>query len=175
MTDPRQPADDASRPSHAEPRLHTQDLTRFKHVAAGRELRMISKLQQEVNELCQWHGEAARYPFEIEQDTKAVKAESPSALSSAGLVPLEAVLCTEELQQRPARPPDYASENRALVALAQALAQALADSPRTILQTLAETIMEILDADSAGVSFLSERGRYGCPTWGRRTARVHHP
>ena len=103
--------------------------------------------------------------------TKSDRGPSPTALSSEGLVPLEAVLCTEELQQRPARPPDYASENRALVALAQALA----DSPRTILQTLAETIMEILDADSAGVSFLSERGRYGCPTWGRRTARVHHP
>ena len=51
MTDPCQPTDDASRPSHAEPRSHTQDLTRFKHVAAGRELNMISKLQQEVNEL----------------------------------------------------------------------------------------------------------------------------
>ena len=152
MTDPRQPTDDASRPSHTEPRLHTQDLTHFKHVAAGRELRMIRKLQQEVNELCQRHGEAARYPIEIEQDMKAVKAESPTALSSAGLVPLEAVLCTEELQQRPARPPDYESENRVLVALAQALA----DSPRTILQTLAEKIMEALDADSAGVSLLSE-------------------
>ena len=152
MTDPRQPTEDASRPSHAETRSPTQDLTRFKHVAAGRELRMISKLQQEVNELCQRHGEAARYPIEIEQDMKAVKAESPTALSSAGLVPLEAVLCTEELQQRPARPPDYESENRVLVALAQALA----DSPRTILQTLAEKIMEALDADSAGVSLLSE-------------------
>ena len=109
-------------------------------------------MQQEVNELCQRHGEAARYPLEIEQDTKAVKAESPSALSSEGLVPLEAVLCTEELQQRPARAPDYESENRALVALAQALA----GSPRTILQTLAEKIMEVLEADSAGVSLLSE-------------------
>ena len=152
MTEPCQPTDDASRPSHAPPRLHTQDLTRFKHVAAGRELHMISKLQREVNELCQRHGETARYPLEIEQDTKAVKAESPSALSSEGLVPLEAILCTEELQQRPSRPPDYESENRALVALAQALA----DSPRTILQTLAEKIMDVLEADSAGVSLLSE-------------------
>ena len=41
-------------------------------------------------------------------------------------VPLESVLCTEELQRRPSRPPDYQAENRALVALTQALA----DAPR---------------------------------------------
>jgi len=52
-----------------------------------------------------------------------------------GGVPLESVLCTEELGRRPWRPPDHAKENRALVALAGALA----DSPHTILQTLAET------------------------------------
>jgi hypothetical protein len=33
-------------------------------------------------------------------------------------VPLEAALCTEELQRRPSRPPDYQPENRALVTLA---------------------------------------------------------
>ena len=66
-------------------------------------------------------------------------------------VPLEAVLCTEELQRRPARPPDYQAENRALVTLAQALA----DAPRTILQTLADTILAVLQADSAGVSLLT--------------------
>jgi hypothetical protein len=59
--------------------------------------------------------------------------------SSPGDVPLASVLCTEELNRRPARPPDFEEENRALVALAQALA----DSPRTILQTLADMILEV--------------------------------
>jgi hypothetical protein len=45
-------------------------------------------------------------------------------------VPLESILRTEELRRRPSRPPDYAKENRALVALSSALA----DSPRIILQ-----------------------------------------
>ena len=66
-------------------------------------------------------------------------------------VPLESVLCTEELQRRPSRPPDYQAENRALVALTQALA----DAPRTILQTLADTILDVLQSDSAGVSLLT--------------------
>ncbi|MCU1243343.1 MAG: multi-sensor signal transduction histidine kinase [Candidatus Acidoferrum typicum] len=68
-----------------------------------------------------------------------------------GVVPLEAVLCTEELQRRPARPPDHEKENRALVALARALAE----SPRTILQLLADTILEVFEADSAGLSLLT--------------------
>ena len=66
-------------------------------------------------------------------------------------VPLESVLCTEELQRRPSRPPDYQAENRALVALTQALA----DSPRTILQTLADTILEVFGSESAGVSLVT--------------------
>jgi PAS domain S-box-containing protein len=59
-----------------------------------------------------------------------------------GAAALESILCTEELQRRPSRPPNYELENRALVALAQALA----DSPRTILQT---------QAGSAGISLLT--------------------
>ena len=152
MTDPRQQADDALRQSHAELRSHTEALTRFDHIAVGRELCMISKLEQEVNELCQRHGEAARYPVEFKQDTKPTKATAPAVLPRKSLVPLQSVLCTEELSRRPTRPPDYVTENRALVALAQTLA----DSPRTILQTLAENILEVLEADSAGVSLLTE-------------------
>jgi hypothetical protein len=57
----------------------------------------------------------------------------------ADAVPLDSVLCTEELGRRPWRPPDHAKENRALVALANALAE----SPHTILQTLAETILDV--------------------------------
>ena len=30
-------------------------------------------------------------------------------------VPLDSILCTEELRSRPSRPPDYEKENRALV------------------------------------------------------------
>jgi PAS domain S-box-containing protein len=65
---------------------------------------------------------------------------------------LKSILCTEELPRRPSRPPDYENENRALVALASALA----DSPRTILQTLAEKVLEVLHADSAGLSLLTK-------------------
>ena len=64
---------------------------------------------------------------------------------------LESILCTEELQRRPSRPPDYEKENRALVALVSALA----DSPSTILQTLADTILVITQCDSAGLSLLT--------------------
>jgi len=70
----------------------------------------------------------------------------PEAMAS-----LESILCTEELQRRPSRPPDYEKENRALVALVSALA----DSPSTILQTLAETILDITQCDSAGLSLLT--------------------
>jgi signal transduction histidine kinase len=79
--------------------------------------------------------------------------KTPTTVSP--MVPaLESVLCTEELNRRPSRPPDYERENRALVSLAQALA----DSPRTILQTLADTILKVFQCDSAGVSLVTEDG-----------------
>jgi PAS domain-containing protein len=65
---------------------------------------------------------------------------------------LESILCTEELRRRPWRPPDHTKENSALVALVSALA----DSPRTILQTLADKVLEVLHADSAGLSLLTK-------------------
>jgi PAS domain S-box-containing protein len=68
---------------------------------------------------------------------------------------LESILCTEELQRRLSRLPDYEKENRALVALVNALA----DSPSTILQTLAETILDITQCDSAGLSLLTRDGK----------------
>jgi C4-dicarboxylate-specific signal transduction histidine kinase len=71
-----------------------------------------------------------------------------------GAAPLESILCTEELRSRPSRPPHYERENSALVALSSALA----DSPRTILQTLADKVLEVLDADSAGLSLLTRDG-----------------
>jgi PAS domain S-box-containing protein len=75
--------------------------------------------------------------------------------SSLPTAPLESILCTEELQRRPSRPPDYEKENRALVKLVSALA----DSPATIFQTLAETILDITQCDSAGLSLLTRDGK----------------
>ena len=68
---------------------------------------------------------------------------------------LESILCTEELQRRPSRPPDYEKENHALVKLVSALA----DSPGTIFQTLAETIQDITQCDSSGLSLLTRDGK----------------
>ena len=68
---------------------------------------------------------------------------------------LESILCTEELQRRPSRPPDFERENRALVALVTALA----DSPTSIFETLAETIRDITQCDSAGLSLLTRDGK----------------
>jgi PAS domain S-box-containing protein len=71
-----------------------------------------------------------------------------------GVAPLESILCTEELRRRPSRSPDHEKENSALVALCSALA----DSPRTILQTLADKVLDVLGADSAGLSLLTKDG-----------------
>src|SRR5262245_1772118 len=83
---------------------------------------------------------------------KSTQDQAPTALPGDGLVPLEAILCTEELNGRPTRPRDYETENRALASLAQALAE----SPRAILQTLADTILEVFQAGSAGLSLLTK-------------------
>jgi signal transduction histidine kinase/GAF domain-containing protein len=69
--------------------------------------------------------------------------------------PLQSILRTQELRNRPSRSPEYEKENRALAALASALA----DSPRTILQTLADKVFEVLHADSAGLSLLTKDGK----------------
>ena len=75
--------------------------------------------------------------------------------SSVPTASLESILCTEDLQRRPSRPPDYEKENKALVKLVSALA----DSPATIFRTLAETIQEITQCDSAGLSLLTKDGK----------------
>jgi PAS domain S-box-containing protein len=62
------------------------------------------------------------------------------------------VTSTAELLRRPSRPPDYAAENRALVALAQELAT----SPDGILQKLADTALTLCRAHSAGLSLLED-------------------
>lgn len=80
---------------------------------------------------------------------------STPAAALPNVPPLEAVLCTEELNRRPSRPPDYEREVRAL----ESLAQALADSPMTILQSLADTVLKLFQCDSVGVSLITEDGK----------------
>jgi PAS domain S-box-containing protein len=89
--------------------------------------------------------------------TESAKSKNDVPLASSipeGAASLESILCTEELQQRPSRPPDHAKENAALVALAGALAE----SQHTILEMLAETILRVTDADSSGLSLLTSDG-----------------
>lgn len=82
--------------------------------------------------------------------TKAHQSATPGA--DRGHASLESVLITEELSRRPAREPDYESENRALVSLAQELAS----SPQHALQMLVKAAMELCKAYSAGISFLDK-------------------
>ena len=65
-------------------------------------------------------------------------------------VPLESVLCTEELKRRPSRPPDYRGENQALLALAQELT----NSPGNVLQKLVDIALELCRGHSTGISLL---------------------
>jgi len=87
----------------------------------------------------------------VNDSAKSKNDASLQASTPDGVVPLESILCTEELRRRPWRAPDYKKENRALVALSSALA----DSPSTILKTLAETILDVTQADSSGLSLLT--------------------
>ncbi len=80
---------------------------------------------------------------------------------SAGSSSLQDIDATLELARRPARPPDYAAENRALVDLARHMAEA----PRSILQKLAETALELCQADSAGISILESDDRKPIFRW----------
>jgi PAS domain S-box-containing protein len=61
-------------------------------------------------------------------------------------------LSTAELSRRPSRPPDHASENHALIALAKEMAAA----PERILQKLADTALSLCRAHSAGLSLLED-------------------
>jgi len=66
--------------------------------------------------------------------------------------PLEAILCTDELDSRPSRPPDRDLERAALTSLARGLSS----SPQTVLQSLADTILKVFECDSAGISLVNE-------------------
>jgi hypothetical protein len=67
-------------------------------------------------------------------------------------VPLEAVITTAELNQRPSRPADHAAVNSALVTLMQEMV----NSPRTILQRLVDTALGLCQAHSSGISLLED-------------------
>ncbi len=62
------------------------------------------------------------------------------------------MLSTDELRRRPSRPPDHATENQALIALAREMAT----SPEGILQRLADTALSLCRAHSAGLSLLED-------------------
>jgi PAS domain S-box-containing protein len=79
-----------------------------------------------------------------QRDATAPTADGPPELQS--------VLSMAELSRRPSRFPDYAAENRALIALAQEMAVA----PENILQKLADTALALCHAHSAGLSLLEE-------------------
>ena len=91
----------------------------------------------------------------VEKVTEPAKSTRVSLIESSipiGAVPLESIVCTQELRNRPSRLPEYEKENLALAALASALA----NSPNTILQTLADRVFEVVHADSAGLSLLTK-------------------
>lgn len=62
------------------------------------------------------------------------------------------MLSTAELDRRPSRPPDYESENRALIDLSKEMAV----SSDCVLQKLAETALDLCGAHSAGISLLED-------------------
>jgi transcriptional regulator with GAF, ATPase, and Fis domain len=67
-------------------------------------------------------------------------------------VPLESVICTQELNLRAARAPDFQALNGALVTLARTLAT----SRENVLQELVQAALELCQAGSAGISLLEE-------------------
>ena len=73
-----------------------------------------------------------------------------SAESNDERLSVDEVLNTSELFRRASRAPEYAAENRCLIALAQAMNEA----PRTFLQKAADMALELCHADSAGISIL---------------------
>ena len=87
-------------------------------------------------------------------DARNLQAVTPLEESTPA-APLESILSTDELLRRPSRPPDHQKENIALTALVSTLA----DTPGAILQTMADKVLELLDADSAGLSLLTKDGK----------------
>jgi hypothetical protein len=75
---------------------------------------------------------------------------SPLMYSGGRALALEDILITSELTRRQPRAPDFASENRALVALAREIGV----NPRNLPQTLVDLAVDLCRAGSAGISVL---------------------
>jgi hypothetical protein len=73
---------------------------------------------------------------------------------------LEEVDILRELDARPARSPDYETQNRALAALAEEMAV----NPRNMLQRLVEVAVDLCQADTSGISLL-EGGVFDGRPW----------
>jgi signal transduction histidine kinase len=86
----------------------------------------------------------------------------PQTVMTGNPVPVEAILCTKELERRPARAPNPEAVVSALVALAQTMANA----PERILQHLVDAALELCCAHSAVISLLEEED-------GRKIFRWH--
>ena len=70
----------------------------------------------------------------------------------SGILPVDAVIATPRLGERPSREPDLAAENRSMLQLVEYLSH----NPKELLQKLAEIAIELCAAGSAGVSILEE-------------------
>jgi signal transduction histidine kinase len=81
--------------------------------------------------------------------------------SISGAISLAEIDITAQLAQRPARPPDYAAENRALVHLAHEMAT----HPAHILQTLVDTALALCRANTAGLSLLESDNEKAVFRW----------
>ena len=86
------------------------------------------------------------------QSPSAPDAQTAEYSESIPGAPLEAVLCVDELQRRPSRPPDEESLNGAV----KIILNGLASSPHAVLQSLADAILDVMHCDSAGVSLVND-------------------
>ncbi len=70
-----------------------------------------------MNELSRYQGELPRYPLACEPDVSQCYVETNTSATGNSSLPLDSVVCTDELSDRPARQADYETENRALATL----------------------------------------------------------
>ena len=93
-----------------------------------------------------------RHVESVEQISTGDMPRTVATSGSGNTVALHSVITTDELSRRASRPPDYESENRALIALADAIAA----EPETVLQKLVDSALALCCAQSAGISLLEE-------------------
>ncbi|MGH8181419.1 MAG: PAS domain S-box protein [Steroidobacteraceae bacterium] len=161
----RKGAERLLREAYADLQARTAELARFNAAAVDRENRIVA-LKHEVNELLARLGEAPAYSLDARERENRVPtlayfrnpAPAECVRPADDLVPLQSILRTEELQNRPSRSPDREAENQALAVLAQALA----DSPEIIFQVLADEALELLHVGSTGISLLTKDGQRFC-------------